>query len=320
MEKPFEFVPEFPSVWDNTTVSLARTCLYKLWLHQFHHWKGKGVNINHHSGACFAKALEVMRNAYFGEGINPTDAHAMGAGALIKAWGQVEAPPNSPKSIDRVLSALDFYVENYPLEKDSARPFKLPGGKLSVEINFVEPLPVAHPETGEPLLYTGRLDQAVEFAGGVYVEDDKTTTSLGASWANQWQLRGQFTGYCWGLERVAGIKATGILVRGVSILKTKHETQQVVTYRSAKSVQEWLDSTCAVIEHVKYEWEKLKEGFLPGGHAFRKDLDKACADFGGCGFLQTCQADNPEPWLNQYFERRKWDPLTRTETLLSSSE
>jgi len=40
------------------------------------------------------------------------------------------------------------------------------------------------------------MDMIVDFAGGRYGEDDKTTSSLGASWAKQWDMRSQFTGYC----------------------------------------------------------------------------------------------------------------------------
>ena len=58
----------------------------------------------------------------------------------------------------------------------------------------------------------------------------KRQRQLGDSWARQWELRGQFTGYCWA-AREAGIDVNGVLVRGVSILKTKYGSAQAITNR-----------------------------------------------------------------------------------------
>ena len=69
---------------------------------------------------------------------------------------------------------------------------------------LLTPARAAHAETGNPLLYAGRLDALMNFAGGLSALDDKTTSGIGPKWSQQWDLRSQFTAYIWGLQR-AGI-------------------------------------------------------------------------------------------------------------------
>lgn len=299
--------PVFPLIFDSTILASAKACRYKFWLEYCADWKPKEVSVHLHAGASFASGLEAARQAYYTAGALAPEAEAIGMGALLKHYGDFQCPEDSAKSASRMAGALEFYFANYPLGRDGAEPITLPSGRRGVEISFAEPLPIMHPETGDPLLYCGRLDMAAKFANGIFVEDDKTTSSLGATWSKQWDLRSQFTGYCWGLWKAANIKPSGVLVRGVSILKTKYDTQEAITYRPDWMIDEWYSMTCDLIEDLVRDWKR---------GVWRKVLDHACTDYGGCTFRQVCQSREPEPWLNQYFIRRQWNPLTRKETLL----
>ena len=136
-------------------------------------------------------------------------------------------------------------------------------------------------------------------------EDDKTTSQLGASWPRQWDMRSQFTGYVWGAKR-AGIKLDGFLVRGVSILKTKYDHAQHITFRPAWEVDRWYAQTVRDL----HRWiECWKAGY------YDYSLGEACNDYGGCLFAEICKKPNPEEWLPAYFVQRKWNPLTRTEEI-----
>jgi hypothetical protein len=326
----------FPEVVDSTILGLYKSCPRKFWLEQGLHWKPKSPSVHLHAGAAFARGLEVARNAYWAgvaevpvrETIRDPDTGAetvrirwdarpctpgnaeasetLGHIALLTAYGDFQCPEDSAKSATRMAGALEFYFDRYPLGADGAEPVTLASGKRGIEISFAEPLDLVHPVTGNPLLYCGRLDQAVHYAGGVFGEDDKTTSSLGATWSKQWDLRSQFTGYCWGLGRI-GLPLNGFLVRGVSILKTKYDTLEALTYRHPWQIDEWYDMTLATLADMIRDW---KSGY------WRKVLDHACTDFGGCVFRQVCLSSVPDNWLSTYFERRRWDPLTRTETVL----
>ena len=49
---------------------------------------------------------------------------------------------------------------------------------------------------------------------------------------------------------------------------------------------------------------------------FDWNMGESCAEYGGCEYLQICKRPNADEWMDAYFTRRKWDPLTRTETQL----
>lgn len=298
----------FPAVWDASMLSTFRSCPQKFALSYLCDWKPKAESIHLHAGGAFAKGLEVARESFYAQGLGADASVAAGLGALLKAYGTFECPPDSAKSAERMAGALEFYFNRWPLGQDPATPAQF-GSKLGIEFSFAQPLPVLHPTTGEPLMYCGRADQVCNFAGGIFIEDDKTASQLGASWSRQWDLRSQFTGYCWA-ARSAGLRVDGVLVRGISILKTKYDCAEAVSYRPEWQVERWLGQTCRDIQRAIKAWE---EGYWDWS------LDHACTEYGGCMFRSVCLIQDPTPLLELNFERKKWDPLTRTEHNLVDS-
>jgi hypothetical protein len=122
----------------------------------------------------------------------------------------------------------------------------------------------------------------------------------------RYQGKTMITGNCWGAG-MQGIKVTGVLVRGVSILKTKYDTLQHTTYRPQWMIDRWLRQTVRDLERLIAQWKSGEWDY---------NLDDACTAYGGCQFRQVCMAQDPAPWLGMGFERRVWDPLKRTETPL----
>lgn len=300
--------PHFPFGIDSTILGTFRSCPQKAFRQYIEHWKPANESVHLIAGGAFAQGIEAARRAFYEASAPPEEAVAMGLTELIKHYGDFECPPDSAKSLERTAGALEFYFERYPLGNDGAIPLAFPGGKRGIEFSFAQPLPVNHPVTGEPLFYTGRSDMIAEAFGGVYVFDEKTTSSLGASWSRQWEMRSQFTGYCWAAEQF-GFKPAGVVIRGVSILKTKYDTMQVLTYRSSYEIERWLDQTCRDIERMIQCW---KEGY------WDYNLDHACAEYGGCALTGVCKSSSPQNWLETYFTRRVWDPLLKQEVTLEA--
>lgn len=302
--------PPFPAVIDSTILGSFRSCPQKMFREYVQHWKPKAESVHLVAGGAYAKGLEEARRAYYEQGRSAIEAQAIGLQALMVAYGDFECPPDSAKSLERTAGALEFYFEKYPLDSDTAIPIQLATGGRGIEFSFAEPLEIAHPETGDPLIYAGRMDTVVNYAGGIFGEDDKTTSQLGASWPRQWDLRSQFTGYCWGAAR-AGIPLQGFLVRGVSILKTKYDTMEALTYRPQWQIDRWYEQTHMDLAAMIQCWER-------GYWDYR--LDNACNEYGGCIFRQVCLSKDPEPWLEGGFERRVWNPVERREVILLKEE
>jgi hypothetical protein len=231
--------PYFPVAIDSTLLAAFRSCPQRAFRQYIEHWKPATDSVHLIAGGAFADGIETARRMFFEQGAPGPDAVAGGLKTLIERYGDFECPPDSGKSLERTAGALEFYFENYPLGGDGATPITFADGRRGIEFSFAEPLPINHPVTGEPLLYTGRSDMIAEAFQGVYIFDEKTTSSLGPSWSKQWDMRSQFTGYCWAAKQ-SGLNPSGVCVRGISILKTKYDTQQVVTYRSPYEIDRWL--------------------------------------------------------------------------------
>ena len=199
-----------------------------------------------------------------------------------------------------MCAALEYYFDCYPLGSDRAVPITLPEGKRGIELSFAEPIDIAHPVTGDPLIYCGRLDQVVDYEGLRLGEDDKTTGSLGASWALQWDLRSQFTGYCWGMQQM-GLKLDGFLIRGIAILKTKFNHEQAITYRPQWMIDRWYEQLLRDVKRMIQMWESGQ---------FDYNLDHACTEYGGCGLRNVCLTREPSQLLSLQFERKEWQPIT----------
>lgn len=301
--------PMFPHAVDSTIMAAFATCPRKAYLEYILHWKPKTQSVHLVAGAAFAAGVEAARRGFWEQGLPPAEAEAQGLAALFKAYGNFECPPESAKSLERTAGALEFYFEQYPLGQDGMEPLLLPSGRRAIEFSFALPLDFAHPVTGDPILYTGRADAIVNFAGGLYNVDEKTTSSLGPSWSRQWEHRPQFTGYSWA-ARESGIAVQGTIIRGVSILKTKYDTQQAMTYRSDWEIERWMEQTLRDLGRMKEAWDS-------GWWDFNFT---SCMDYGGCPFSQVCKSPEPQRWLETYFEQRVWDPLLRKEVSVEEYE
>lgn len=291
----------FPFIIDSSIMAAFKSCPYKAYLLYIQHWKAKNESVHLVAGGAFAAGLEAARRAFYQDGVAEGDAQAVGMQALIEHYGDFEPPADSAKDLGRMCGALEFYFENYPMATDNAKPSTIVDGMLGIELSLAHPTAVNHPQTGDPILYVGRVDMVADFAGGLFIEDDKTTSSLGKTWGRQWDLRSQFTGYVRGCMEY-GLKPTGILVRGVSILKTKYDTQQVITYRADWEVERWEDQLHRDLKRMIECWET---------GIWDYDLNHSCAEYGGCMFREICKHQDPAPWLANYYEQRVWDPQER---------
>ena len=306
----FSHLPMFPHTWDSTLLGTFRSCPQKFFRQYVEHWKPKAQSVHLVAGGAFASGIEAARRAFYQDGFSAEDAEGLGLAALLKHYGDFQCPAESAKSPERMCGALEFYFAQYPLGADGAVPIELPGGGRGIEFSFAEPLSILHPVTGSPLLYTGRSDMIANRAGGTYIYDEKTTSSLGASWGRQWEMRSQFTGYVWAAHR-QGIRADGAIIRGVSILKTKYDTLEVPTYRTSYELARWEVQTLRDIQRAITMW---KEGYWDW------NLDGACTDYGGCTFIPVCKSSEPENWLPVHFEPRVWDPLLHKEITVEEYE
>lgn len=291
---------DFPRQIDSSARGAFATCPLKFFYEYMRHLKTMTPSVHLHAGGAFAHGLDYTRKAYYGEGKSAKEAIGIGMAELIKFYGDYECPPDSAKSCESLLSAFDYYFVNWPLSVDTLRPH-MQRGKPSVEFSFALPIPgVNHPQNGEPILYVGRFDMLGELGdGSLWVVDEKTTKALGPTWSQQWDLRAQFTGYCWA-AREFGYDVEGAIIRGISILKRGHGHAQAITYRPQWKIDLWLAQLQSDVRRMIEMWERGQ---------WESNLDASCSLYGGCTFKPLCEVPNPEHWIEGNFEVRVWDPL-----------
>ena len=297
---------QFPAVIDNTIAETWFACEGKAMMQYFEDWAPE-TNINLHAGGAFAKGIEAARRAFHIEKEADDDAIAIGMLEAYRAYGAYTAPGTTNKSFAAVGRAIADYFFQYPLAEDTIQPYFPTDGKPAIEFNFTIPLPFNHPESGEPLIYGGRCDMVGRYNDQVFVVDEKTTTSLGASWDRQWAMAGQFTGYCWA-AREHGYPVAGAIVRGISFLKDlRFGHSQVISPRTQYQIDFWYKQLLIKVERMLAAYAHWKQHGTRD--SFQYSHGASCKAYGGCPFTQVCQSPQPEKVLEVYFVKRHWDPL-----------
>jgi hypothetical protein len=298
--------PSLPKVLDNTMVTTFIECPTRFaWRHLWGFARGLGIDL--HAGAAFAKGIETVRRYYYAE-TSPYRGDidrslAEGFRAAAKEWGKVEVEADEVKRFPRVCGALEYYFsapDAFMPATDHIQPV-MHGGEPQVEWNAVHPIDVKHPETGEPFLITGRFDMFGLLRGErLVILDEKTTQQLGGQWVQRWRMRSQFTTYIW-LAQQFGYKVDTAIVRGIAFYKHNYANAEAIVYRQPWHIEMWYENLIRVVTRMVEQWERGR---------FDMALGEACASYGGCMFQDLCDTPDPQSWVSQY-RVEHWNPLVR---------
>ena len=292
----------FPSVIDSTIRADFVSCPTKFYWSHCRQIGPSARSVDLIAGGAFARGLEVTRRTFWGKGKPFSQSLDEGMAAAIAEWGDfvITDPKKENKSLERVISALGEYFIQWPIKTDPIQPYFWDEGKPAVEYTFAIPLPILHPVTNEPLIYAGRLDLIGIFNAQVFLVDEKTTSQLGPTWGEKWNLRSQFTGYAWA-ARHTGLPVAGAIVRGISFLKNSFGFAQSIQFRPQWQVERWY-------EQLVFDIEAMKSYWLAG--RFPQNLADSCESYSGCPFMRLCESSTPEDWMSSY-SPRAWNPLDR---------
>lgn len=299
--------PGFPESVDSTMCNALMVCPQRFY-YEFIRWKRpKGSNLHLHGGAAFARGLEVARKAYYLDGLDAERAFNKGFLALVKHYGMPEEEAlemYEKKTCAQFAKAYIAYFDRYVLGADPIKPIKLANSSsVGIEFTFAISLDIAHPVTGNPILYTGRCDMIGELNNSVWAVDEKTCSQMGPGWANKWDMRGQFIGYTIA-ARMHKLDVVGGIVRGVCLLMTETRFgEAIVTFTNAQCERWWHNLHLRLARAI----EMWKQGF------WELSYGDACEAYGGCVYKRLCGSDYPEGFMDIYYQDFKWDPLWKEE-------
>lgn len=306
--------PELPNYIDSSMLTTFRGCRRRFYWSYIEALSSAGRSVHLVAGAAFAAGLEAARRAAFAAPEGGIEVQLNAAfPAFLREWGDFEAPADSAKSFDRTFSALEEYLEQHNPLTDYLTPYY--DDPLSVEYTFAIPTEVAHPITREPILFVGRFDMLARYNNLPCIVDEKTTSSLAYNWADQWGMRGQFIGYCWALQQL-GIPVDTALVRGIAIQKTQNQFRTAVIQYPRHLINRWYHQLLFDLQRIctayEVELERREQGHY---HSLSPALwefnfGDTCSSYGGCPFLNLCQAQDAEPFFTNYI-RARWNPLSK---------
>lgn len=310
----------FPTHIDSSMRSSFASCPRKFFFQYLLRKQPSADSVHLVFGGAMARGLEVARRAIWRDGLPLRESIDLGCEAIIKFWMKTSVnpePEGSPKSLKNCIKALELYFGFFQPYEDYIRPmpFGQDGSDVAVEFTFAVPLHAAqgfplHPETGLPILYTGRFDMLGQTSSGLrMIVDDKTCSQLGLNFSKSMKMRSQFTGYTWACDQF-GLSTGGILIRATCIQKTQITFAEITEMRPDHMVAQWLDQLRKDTHAMVGMWgAQVRSDAI----TFDSNLDDSCGSYGGCPYLDACLSPLPRKVVEDFFQDNLWDPLAKHE-------
>ena len=293
-----------PQGIDSTMINSFRSCPQKFNTEFVLGLRPPDTSIDLHAGAVFSATLESFYKEVYLNGLDTSAALARAYATFQSEWGDfIIRKERHPKTPENMWAAVEDYVRVYPPRSDSVQPY-FTGDGASFEYSFAIPLDLPgfplHPVSGDPFIYTGRFDLLGKKDSRPVIRDEKTAQRLESNWSEKWDLRSQFLGYCWALQRV-GIPCNTVVVRGVIVTLTSVRQVEAIKIYSQHLINKWFEQLRRDVNRIVACWN---EGY------FDYNLGDVCTMYSHCPFIPLCASAEPANWYESY-EVRRWNPLTR---------
>jgi len=296
--------PILPAHIDSTMINCSRSCLQKFYNEYVLGLRPADTSIDLHAGAVFSSTLERFYREVFSNGIDTSQALARAYSTFHHEWGDfIIRKEGHPKTPENMWAAVEDYVRVYPPRSDSVQPY-FTGDGATFEYSFAIPLDFPgfprHPSSGDPFIYVGRFDLLGKKDNRPVIRDEKTAQRLESNWAEKWDLRSQFLGYCWALQHL-GIPCNTVVVRGVIITKTQIRQVEAVKLYPQHLIDRWFEQLRRDLTRLVGCWN---EGY------WDYNLGDTCVAYSHCPFIPLCSSNQPSNWYDSY-EVRRWNPLEK---------
>lgn len=316
-------------LFDNTKLSTYRNCNRLYFYRYVLYWQSVTPNIPAGFGICWHSAMDVVWKELSEHGtveqVESTTIRAMQA--FQSRWADLRLPENpyEPYTLDIAAEMVFTYIQRQvPFIRER---YKI----LQIEKPFVIPIFPDRDDT----YYCGRIDKVIEWNGGVWLVDHKTTARHYGGGRSKYKLdfkkefvdsfspNSQIEGYSVAVSLEYGSKFKGVLIDAALVHKTERHFRTLAIDRGAHQLDAWLWEAQQEIRRIDLDhqhlWDhrkalELSEGtdkFLP---AFGKNTGH-CSNYGGCPYQELCKtwADPVQDSRGQVplgFEVLEWSPFT----------
>jgi hypothetical protein len=216
--------------------------------------------------------------------------------ALNRPWTSDEPTKNRETLVRSVLWYLDKFAD------DSMETDLLTNGEPAVELSFRINTEVESQITGEHYVLCGYLDRKVNFNGGQWITDFKSTKgALDERYFAQYSPNNQVSQYAFAGAIISNVPISGIIIDAVQVGVTFSRFQRATIPRPQAILEEWFHDSMIYI--------RQNETFVANNYWPQNDT--ACSQYSGCQFRPICAASPGlrQKHLDALFHRRIWDPL-----------
>ena len=296
---PFVAGTNIQYAWDSTSFGWLLDCPRKYQLHQIEGWDTKEHALDLYFGIMYGKGLEYY-DRLRADGMNHEDSVIFVVRMLLTETfsytGWIEG--NNNKTRETLIRSVIWYLEEF--KDDPFQTWIMHDGKPAVELSFRHELdytPKGIPE--QPYMLCGHLDRVVNFSGGLYVTDRKTTKStIGSDYFARFDLDNQMSLYTIAANIVFRAPVRGVVIDGAQIAVGFTRFARGLTYRTPDQSAEWFKDTKIYLRQAE---EYARANYWP------MNL-KSCFL---CPFKRVCSKDPAvrDAMLESDFVRRTWNPL-----------
>lgn len=270
-------------------------------------------------GIAFHKAVEVWTKQstktaqeLFDLGITKIDAIDASKVAFLEAWNR-ELSQEVRDNLE-LLGDRRSYANFCRLFEAFTRKFPIEMYDKIVATETPFTLYLGRTPNGCDISWSGILDRAVVWQGGLYYVDIKTSSySLDDRFFAQFRLSGQMTGYAWAGTELGMGNFDGVMIQAVEV-KAPPKTARGRTVEELigvdiipilpEHIEEWKQDTLRKIDLI-HEARELKH--------WTRNRGEICNSFTGCAFKRVCTAhpDLREQIIGENYRVREWNPLSR---------
>lgn len=300
----------FQFAWDATSVSAYEKCPRYYELRHLQGWQPQRRSEHLTFGGVYASALEsfhkltaegqdyesatrtVVREALIATWLHEKDADDKPIAGTGEPWLSL----HSAKTRETLLRSIVWYIEHF--RDDPTTIVTLADGRVAAEHSFSLPL-------SDNYIYCGHMDRVVNYAGGKYVMDQKTTGgAVTSQFFDQFKPDIQMAGYTWAGKIIFDLPVAGVIIDAAQIAVGFTRFVRGFVPYPEPLLNEWYETTLATIAEAKHSHES-------GKYPMRR---ASCGNYGGCDFRKVCSRipQHREAILHADFQRaERWDPLKR---------
>lgn len=288
--------------WDNSSLSLLRSCPRKYYYRMVLGIKPKGENVHLKFGLLYHQALEYHDKLIAqGEKLASTRARLVARWIMANSWGWVS--DHKLKNRSNLIRAVLAYCDHY--RQDATKTLILANGKPAVELSFRYQTDYKTP-WGDQYLLCGHLDRIATLETGLYIMDRKTTSKAFAfNYIDTYKPNGQMMQYTSGGKVTFHPDIQGVMIDAVYISTNLDDFGRFMASYTRDQLDEWYDNTHYYISMAERYAQQQK---------YPQNFD-SCHTYSGCPYRPICGRDPSvrERFIRADFEVEVWDPLRTRE-------